>query len=166
MIVCSRPGSPALFVYFLNWLRLQSAALGIAQASLALHSLARLLTTCFLVLLIFMSRTALSYCSQSVKDRFLLAIFQHLNLVSCVSLSSVASRKRVQRYGLLWNWQAFTTFFFKKTAFFLHFLFYRTMVFPLRYFFVRFLRHQSKKWDSLKMSIFCIAHMCGRRKNR
>ena len=68
-----------------------------------------------------MSRTALSYCSQSVKDRFLLAIFQHLNLVSCVSLSSVASRKRVQRYGLLWNWQAFTTFFFQENRIFLAF---------------------------------------------
>ena len=85
-----------------------------------------------------MSRTALSYCSQSVKDRFLLAIFQHLNLVSCVSLSSVASRKRVQRYGLLWNWQAFITFFFKKTAFFLLFRFIRTADFFLRYFFHEF----------------------------
>ena len=101
-----------------------------------------------------MSRTALSYCSQSVKDRFLLAIFQHLNLVSCVGLSSVASRKRVQRYGLLWNWQAFTTFFFKKTAFFLHFSSNRTANFLLRYFLMWNLRHQGKNWDSLISSIF------------
>ena len=108
----------------------------------------------FLVLLIFMSRTALSYCSQSVKDRFLLAIFQHLNLVSCVSLSSIASRKRVQRYGLLWNWQALSRYFLSKHAFFLHFSFNRTIDFFSCYFFVRFLRHKRKKWDTSPTTLF------------
>ena len=78
--------------------------------------------------------------------------FSALGVAICnVLLRIVRSRKRMQRYALLWNWQASSMFFFKKTAFFLLFRFIRTADFFLRYFFMSFfgtslqeMRHVSK----------------------
>ncbi len=130
-----RPGFPALFVLFELTLSsigcarhgsiklapaLAGTTVDISACPMLRGGASENWTCCFVFLF--------AVCQRSISCRFQ-SIFQRLNSCSLVGLSSVASRKRVQRYGLLWNWQAIWQENFKKVRFLCAFRLFRTVLF-------------------------------------